>query len=182
MKKIFTPSNKEIRLCAILYCVIGACLLLLNNNILTIIARVLGLFICGAGFLLMWFYLSKTKNLTKISVMIGFPLAVVGLLLLMSPESILSIVPVFVAILFIIHSLFTIKNVLRFKKRGFNKWTYHLASALFILLLGLIVLFDPLHKITILLKLIGIGFVIQAILLFVEEKLAQKYENQEAQE
>lgn len=175
MNKLFTPSSREVRVLAVIYCIFGLTLLVFNLDILSIILRVLGFITLSLGLGMMYMYIAKIRDLTRSSMYIGFPSAVMGLLVLMSPGSVLSIFPALIAILLIIHSLFHTEMSFRLKKKGLKNWLYLLGAGILILLLGILILSNLIKDTSIVLKLIGIGLIVQAILLFIDDGVSRAY-------
>lgn len=174
MNKLFNPSSDEVRILAVLYCVFGVVLLVFNVDILLIIIQILGFVTFALGLAIMYVYLSKIRNLTKSSVFIGFPASVFGLLMLMSPECLLSIFPTITAILLIVHALFHFERTFRLKKAGFTNWSALLIVGIIILILGALIITGLIKNDSVILKLIGTGLITLAITLFVVDGLSKK--------
>ena len=92
----------------------------------------------------------------------------------LSPKNFISILPMLVGIVLIINSLSHFQKVLLLKDNGFEKWKVNLAGAIFILIIGIVLLMKPIQSLDFIFSLTGAFLVLNGILIFVDQYFIQK--------
>lgn len=88
----------------------------------------------------------------------------VGIFLLVSPETVISIIPILVGIIILFHSVLKIKNAIDLSKVGYNNWWSMLVIAFITAILGVLIIVNPFNTVATLIRAIGIIFIIDGIL------------------
>ena len=175
MKNMFKQYNKEIRNIAFGYIIFGLILCFLNKNLLTIGVRIIGVAALLYGILQLYFYFVKRNSSSAVPLFIGLPCTVFGGLMVFSPESIISIIPIVGGVLLIIHSIIQIQKALILKDNDYENWIWNFAINIILLLTGTIVLLKPLQTVAFLLQIVGVCFVVEGISMLISQKEVKKY-------
>lgn len=94
----------------------------------------------------------------------GIVSCAVGIFLLLSPETVISIVPIIVGIIILFHSILKIKHAIDLSKVNYAKWWVMLFVALLTAALGALIIFNPFDTVAALIRAIGIIFIIDGII------------------
>lgn len=166
MNHLINPTQKEVRIQALLYLIGGILLFILNNDLLMIATRILGVILIAIGGTLLYMYFIKRASIDAGPLFTGLPAALIGLLMLISPESLIAILPVLTGIVMIINSIMQLQKAFLLKDYGFSNWTITAGIAAIALLFGVLFLFRPLQSVAFILQIIGIALIVEGCLLF----------------
>ena len=159
---------------AILCILSGLVLCIFNVSILTTITRVIGCIFLVIAILFLYTYFKKRNSTTLTTLVLGIFLLSVGLYMSFEPKKFISILPMLVGILLIINSLSHFQKVLLLKDNGFEQWKVNLAGAIFILVVGIVLLMKPIQSLDFIFSLTGIFLVLNGILIFLDQYFIQK--------
>lgn len=159
---------------AILCILSGLVLCIFNVSILTTITRVIGCIFLVISILFLYTYFKKRNSTTLTTLVLGIFLLSVGLYMSFDPRKFISIVPMLVGILLIINSLSHFQKVLLLKDNGFEQWKVNLAGAIFILVVGIVLLMKPIQSLNFIFSLTGSFLVLNGILIFLNQYFIQK--------
>lgn len=107
----------------------------------------------------------------------GIVLVLIGLWICTKPHIVLSIIPVVVGIIILIHGLMDIEYTLDIKKSGNEKWWISLIAAGITLILGLLLVLNPFTAYEVTMFLIGLAMLYDGgsdLLILFFSYLAQK--------
>lgn len=85
------------------------------------------------------------------------------------PKKFISILPMLVGIILIINSLAHFQKVLLLKDNGFEQWKVNLMGAIFILVVGIVLLMKPIQSLDFIFSLTGSFLILNGILIFFEK-------------
>ena len=148
---------------AILCILSGLVLCIFNVSILTTITRAIGLIFLVIAILFLYTYFKKRNSTTF-----------TGLYMSFDPKKFISILPMLVGILLIINSLSHFQKVLLLKDNGFEQWKVNLAGAIFILVIGVVLLMKPIQSLDFIFSLTGSFLILNGILIFLDQYFIQK--------
>lgn len=94
---------------------------------------------------------------SKFNMIMGIVLVLLGLWICTQPHIVLSIIPVVVGIIVLIHGLMDIQYTLDIKKTGNTKWWIAMIAAIITLVVGLLLIFNPFTAYEITMILLGIA-------------------------
>lgn len=94
---------------------------------------------------------------SKFNMIMGIVLVLLGLWICTQPHIVLSIIPVVVGIIVLIHGLMDIQYTLDIKKTGNTKWWIAMIAAIITLVVGLLLVFNPFTAYEITMILLGIA-------------------------
>lgn len=107
----------------------------------------------------------------------GIVLVLLGIWICTQPRIVLSIIPVVVGIIVLIHGLMDIQYTLDIKRTGSTKWWIALIAAILTLIVGLLLVFNPFTAYEITMIMLGIAMLYDGgsdLVLLIFSYLAQK--------
>lgn len=93
----------------------------------------------------------------KFNMLMGIVLVLLGIWICTQPNIVLSIIPVVVGIIVLLHGLVDIQYTLDIKKTGNSKWWIALIAAIVTLIVGLLLVFKPFAAYEITMVLLGVA-------------------------
>ena len=146
---------------------VNAVIMVLLGLVLVIWPHILGVLLCyllgGALIVMGVFQLisflrgERLGFYNKFVMMMGIVLVLLGIWICTQPHIVLSIIPVVVGIIVLIHGLMDIQYTLDIKKAGSTKWWIALIAAILTLVVGLLLVFNPFTAYEITMVLLGIA-------------------------
>lgn len=146
---------------------VNAVIMVLLGLVLVIWPHILGVLLCyllgGALIVMGVFQLisflrgERLGFYNKFVMMMGIVLVLLGIWICTQPHIVLSIIPVVVGIIVLIHGLVDIQYTLDIKKAGSTKWWIALIAAILTLVVGLLLVFNPFTAYEITMVLLGIA-------------------------
>ena len=146
---------------------VNAVIMVLLGLVLVIWPHILGVLLCyllgGALIVMGVFQLisflrgERLGFYNKFVMMMGIVLVLLGIWICTQPHIVLSIMPVVVGIIVLIHGLMDIQYTLDIKKAGSTKWWIALIAAILTLVVGLLLVFNPFTAYEITMVLLGIA-------------------------
>ncbi len=113
----------------------------------------------------------------KFSMFMGIVLVLLGIWICTQPRIVLSIIPVVVGIIVVLHGLMDLQYTLDIRRTGNTKWWIALVAAIITLVVGLLLVFNPFTAYEVTMILLGIAMLYDGgsdLLLLVFAHLAQK--------
>lgn len=107
----------------------------------------------------------------------GIVLVLLGIWICTQPRIVLSIIPVVVGIIVVLHGLMDLQYTLDIRRTGNTKWWIALVAAIITLVVGLLLVFNPFTAYEVTMILLGIAMLYDGgsdLLLLVFAHLAQK--------
>lgn len=145
-------------LTAVLCAILGVVLLVWPGQSIQIACMVLGvvLSVYGAVQILLYFF-TKDKTLLSHSMMIfGIVLLVIGIFIILKPDSIRKAIPMIVGILIVIHGLRNAIQAVELKKMNDDHWWAVLLLAVLTMAVGVVLICNPFAAIDMAVRVIGI--------------------------
>lgn len=110
----------------------------------------------------------------RLELFFGVVLLALGLFLLVSPQFIVSIIPVALGIYILVDGISALKRSLDMKALGFDKWWGSFISALLLVLFGAVMVLNPFGTAETLVVFMGIGFVFDGVSTLVNTIVADR--------
>lgn len=176
MNKFLNPSDKEIKSVAIFYILFGILVCLFNVSILSSAIRIIGalaLLICAYS---LYNFFVQRSSMSTSPLFIGVLSGLAGLLMVFSPESILSMLPILVGLILVINSIVHLQKALVLKDFEYPNWKINFGISAAVLILGFILLFKPIQSLSFILQIIGISLIFEAIFMLVSQHILRKYD------
>jgi uncharacterized membrane protein HdeD (DUF308 family) len=162
MKKFFRHIRFDVLLSAILCIAFGIVLILYPTEVTAIICRIFAaiLIIMGAGYIFSYFANEK-KNTLRIAG--GLVFLLVGVWVLIRPNSVLMLIPIVIGVILLIHALEDFRLALDTKNQNYSGWWIIFLMALISAALGVVCICDSFGVLEISLILIGISLIYDGI-------------------
>lgn len=176
MSKLFSPSGQQANLLALVYFLFGILLCFFSRSILLTFTRIMGgvLLIYGAWSLYSYFGHRVQSNTA--SFFMGIPCVVFGIVMLVSPDSLLAIVPVLGGVILIINSMIQMQKSFMLKSYGFENWLVTLILAVVLMVCGVIVLLRPIQTLSFIFQLVGICLIVEAVMIWYTQHEIKEYQ------
>lgn len=168
--KIFTTSI----LTSVVFIALGIFLLTKPDTTIKIISYTIGIIIILLGAISFGKYFSGKKDGIDFSVIYGVLSMVMGLIIILNPTALATLIPFVLGFWMIINSIIKIQYSLDLKNYDNNAWIPTLVIALLTLVWGLILVFNPFGGAMAITQMIGIFIIIYSILDIVESSILHK--------
>ena len=157
MKNFFYRADNHGVLLSILMIVLGLVLAIWPGHVMTSAMTILGIALLAGGALLIFsWYSGRNRDSSVITLAEGIVLAVAGLVVLIAPKFLISIVPFCVGAVITLNGIFNLAQALDQRKANYNRWTASLVMAILTIVLGLLIVFNPFSTMEMLVVAIGI--------------------------
>lgn len=110
----------------------------------------------------------------RFDLFLGIVLALLGVFLLVTPQVLVSVIPVALGLYILVDSVSAVKKALDMKALGFEKWWISLSAALVLALLGAVMVLRPFKAVESLVVFIGVGFVFDGVYTLVNTLVADR--------
>ena len=144
-------------LVSIVMIVFGLILLLWPGHTLEVAARVVGIGLLAGGALLgaSWYRDRRRARISAVTLAESILAIAVGILLLIMPERVISLVPIIVGVLVALNGLVNLTQSLELRRVSYTRWQWPLVMAILTVLLGVLLVLNPLEPIKWAVMLIG---------------------------
>lgn len=153
-------------LTSILYTALGIVLMVFPGSALRLACTLIGLVTLGYGLVRVWDWRQSSKAAgagQSFDLFVGAALGLLGIFLLVTPQVLVSIIPVALGLYILVDSVSAIKRSLDMKALGFDRWWLSLAAALVLALFGAVMVLRPFQTVESLVVFIGVGFVFDGV-------------------
>lgn len=179
MKSIIQDMKHNYFVNAVIMVLLGLVLVIWPDILGTMLCYLLGgaLIVMGVFQLISFLRGERLGFYNKFVMMMGIVLVLLGIWICTQPHIVLSIIPVVVGIIVLIHGLMDIQYTLDIKKAGSQKWWVALIAAILTLVVGLLLVFNPFKAYEITMVLLGIAMLYDGgsdLLLLLFSYLAQR--------
>ncbi|MDE5824668.1 MAG: DUF308 domain-containing protein [Lachnospiraceae bacterium] len=159
MKSIIQDMKQNYFVNAVIMVVLGLVLVIWPHILGVMLCYVLGgaLILMGIIQLIGFLRSERLGFYNKFSMLMGIVLILLGIWICTQPRIVLSIIPVIVGIIVLLHGLMDIQYTLDIKRTGNTKWWIALIAALLTLGVGLMLVFNPFTAYEISMILLGIA-------------------------
>ena len=157
--------NDSILFKDIIYILLGLIMIIMPKFISDSVCYLIGTLLIIFGALKIAGYVERDKKdtLSNTLMIIGVVSLILGLMVIIKSELFASIIPFILGIYIIILGISHLQQANEFKKHKYPKWTSVLVSAIVLLLLGVVIVFNPFSTLTLAIRIIGIVFVVNYI-------------------
>lgn len=157
MKDFFYRADNHGVLLSILMIVIGLLLALWPGHVMTTALTILGIALIVGGALMVYsWYSGRARNSSVITLSEGIVMAIVGLVVLVMPRFLISIIPFVVGIFITLNGIFNLAQSLDQRRWNYSRWTMSLAVAILTIVLGVLIVLNPFSTMESLVMAIGI--------------------------
>lgn len=161
----FKEAKRTYFIIAAIYLLMGIILTIWPGFMAGVITTVLGVvsIVIGIIRLIEYFTGDRYAAIFKYDMVIGILFIGFGLFALIWPGVIVSILPVIFGIFLIVSSLIKLQNAVDLKRLGYDRWWSVLIMGLVSVILGIVVICNPFRAVKLLIRFIGIFFMIDGI-------------------
>lgn len=153
-------------LLSVLCIALGVVLLLWPNLTLTVICYAFGVLLLVYGLVCIISYLvrgeggeRRAEGRSVLYLFLGIVAAALGVLLLVRPDVVQTILPVIVGLCIVVDGLVNLKRALELRRMNYSRWHISLILCLISVALGLLVVFRPIQALDTLVMLVGAVFI-----------------------
>ena len=173
VKKTIVPSVIK----SVLLIIVGLMLTFMADATLVSISYLLGGILCAIGAVAIIQFFKTKENasfLGQFNIVYGVITAIAGVVLIIYPNIVGSLIPICIGIGVIISSAFKIQQALTIKAYDNTTWKVSLVTSFLSLVCGLIILFNPFKTASLVTQMVGIMILIYAVLDLVSTFLLKK--------
>ena len=179
MKSIIQDMKQNYFVNAVIMIILGLVLVIWPHILGVMLCYLLGgaLIVMGAIQLIGFLRGERLGFYNKFSMFMGIVLVLLGIWICTQPRIVLSIIPVVVGIIVLIHGLMDIQYTLDIKRTGSTKLWIALIAAILTLIVGLLLVFNPFTAYEISMIMLGIAMLYDGgsdLVLLIFSYLAQK--------
>lgn len=151
-------------LTSVLYTALGVVLMLFPGTALKWACMLIGVVTLGYGLArAVAYWKGGGSYAQRFDLFLGLVLMALGVFLLVTPQFLVSIIPVTLGIYILVDSVSAIKRALDMKALGFEKWWASLGAACVLALFGAVMVLRPFATVETLVVFIGLGFVFDGV-------------------
>ncbi|HPF83442.1 MAG TPA: DUF308 domain-containing protein [Bacilli bacterium] len=163
--KFLKKIKKSLLLTDMIYIMIGLLMALIPGFISNCICYIIGILILlfGASKIIRYIDTKDNGNMATFMLIVGIISAILGLVIILNPESFASLIYILIGIYICILGLSKLKQALDFKANNNKSWYSILISAILLLVLAIIIVFNPFESLTLVIRIIGILFVLNSV-------------------
>jgi uncharacterized membrane protein HdeD (DUF308 family) len=145
-------------LSAVICVAIGVVLVIWPATSTQVVCMVLGGMLLGYGMIQIVLYLFTRERTIYLQGMLilGIVFSVIGVWILLKPESIIAAVPIIMGIIIIIHGLHNTIQAIDLKKMNYGNWWVALLCGLLTILLGGVLVYNPFSVVNTVVRVIGL--------------------------
>ena len=149
-------------LTAVLYIAVGLVCLILPDQMLLTLGKILGWSAIVAGVLFVVAYLVRDvkENYFRNDFLHGMIAITAGVVVLRNLDTMISLIPVLFGALVAVSGCMKLQTAIDLKRMNATGWIPELVMALLVLTFGIVLVANPFKALTTLLKLIGVGLII----------------------
>ncbi len=159
MKSVIQDMKHNYFINAVIMVILGIVLVIWPHILGVMLCYLLGgaLIVMGVFQLISFLRGERLGFYNKFVMMMGIVLVLLGIWICAQPRIVLSIIPVVVGIIVLIHGLMDIQYTLDIKKAGSEKWWIALIAAALTLIVGLLLMLNPFTAYEITMVLLGVA-------------------------
>ncbi|MCD7836646.1 MAG: DUF308 domain-containing protein [Lachnospiraceae bacterium] len=163
--KVIKEIRWNVMLKGILYIILGIIALALPETMEKTIGYLLGVVLIIAGGISIISYLLRDvrENYYRDDFVFGLVEIVIGIIVLLKVEIIISLIPILFGILVIISGCTKLQDAVDMKRMNYAGWIAMLILALINIVLGLVLIFNPFAAVELMFRVIGIGLIFSGI-------------------
>lgn len=175
MKELIKSSYKMSMIYSILFAIIGLLLFIDPAGFVVLVSYLIGILLLIVGTSNVLNY-SKNRDLavTKTLLIVGVVLFIIGLFLILKPTFIGKIVPAVIGVCLIINALEKLMYLKYLEDKKSESYMISLISGIVIMIVGIVLLFNPLSGTLIVTQIIGVIIVIYSVMDIIEKMKYKK--------
>ncbi len=176
MKELFKKVRIAAYLSAVLTIALGVVLIAWPMEVTGLICRILGAILVVMGAVYIFGYVMEGRSILTVTG--GLLFLLLGVWIIITPESIVALVPIVIGVILLVHSLKDFQMASEAKKCGSERWMILFLLALLNCAFGVICICDSFGVISVAVRVLGIALVYDGIsnmLIIYHTAMAIKY-------
>lgn len=162
MKETLKRIKADMVVSAILCVVLGVVLLVWSEETIGIICRTLAVILMVLGVVqLVSFFLNRVDSAFHVA--FGLIELLVGLWIFLKPESIVSLIPIVIGVILLIHGASDLKTAFETKRNGYSKWWSIMLMAAVSIICGVTCIFFAFQVVNWVMKFIGVALIYDGV-------------------
>ena len=170
IKKLFVSSI----ISSVVLFVVGLFLVIRPASTLSLISYVLGGILVIIGTTSLVNYYKDKNSVSTFELIYGVISLIAGLVLILNPKALASLIPFVIGVWILISSLIKLKYIWDLNDNKSKSWTTSLVITIIMLVLGIVLIFNPFEGAVMITRMIGIFVIIYAILDVVQSSIIKK--------
>ncbi len=160
---------------SVLYILLGVALLLFPDAALKIACTLIGAVTLICGIIRIAGYFKEGGSYSsRFDLFLGVLLSALGVFLLVTPQFIVSVVPVALGVYILVDSFTAMKKAVDMKTLGFGKWWVSFLIAVLLAACGVVMIVNPFGTVSALVMFIGAGFIFDGVYTLVNTIVADR--------
>lgn len=149
---------------AVLYTVLGVVLMLFPGTALRWACALIGVVTLLYGLVrAAGYWKGGGAYNQRFDLFLGVVLVLLGIFLLVTPQVLVSVIPVTLGVYILVDSIAAVKRALDMKALGFDKWWISFLAAVLLAAFGVVMILRPFKAVESLVVFIGLGFVFDGV-------------------
>ena len=163
--KVFKEIKKTALLNNMIFLFVGFIMFIIPSFISNFICYIIGglILLFGIKYIINYINIKKRNNLSSVMLFLGVLALILGITILLKPNTFSSIIPFIIGIYIIIVSLTKINEAMNLKNNNYDKWYSFMLPAVLLFLVGVVITFNPFETITLVIRLVGVIFVVNSL-------------------
>lgn len=173
MKVIFKSSIGT----SIILMILGFLLIFQSEATIATISYIAGAILIAAGVLALIRFVKNSKEATStlsLDILYGVVTVILGVIVIMNPHAIASILPIVLGIAIIINSASKLQYAFVLKNDNNNLWKATMTIAIISTICGVVLLFNPFAGAVLIMKIVGIFILVYSVLDIVSTTIIKK--------
>lgn len=159
-------SRTALNLSSLLYIALGVFLLVYSDQALRMVCIGIGTvtLVYGIIRLISYFSMKRAGFLASVDLGVGIIMTGIGIVLTITPDFVISIIPFFVGLVILVQSISKISQALELRDVEYDNWWWMLLVSLLMLLLGAYIVFNPFETVALMVRAVGFVLIINGVL------------------
>ena len=165
MRDFLKNMKLNASLSAVMCVVLGLILVIWPGVVGTVFCYIVGGALLISGIVHIVSYVRERDNasLFQVDFLMGLILGVLGGWIILKPNTVLSLMPILLGIVLLLHGFVDVQRALNLKRAGYAKWGAAIAVATITVVFGAVMLFHPLMAVDVALRLLGAGLLFDGV-------------------
>ncbi len=158
MKEVMKRIKADMIVSALLCAALGVVLLVWSEETIDIICRALAAILMVLGVIqLASYFLNRLESVFHVA--FGLIELLVGVWIFLKPESVVSLIPIVIGVILLIHGVSDLRTAFETKKNGYDSWWSILIMAAISIICGGVSIFFAFEVVSFVMKFIGVALI-----------------------
>lgn len=162
MKDILKQIRADLMISSIICIIFGIILLFRPIETVSVFCRILAVIMIVVGGMFMFSYFLNWMS-SGLSAAMGLIVALIGIWIFVSPEIIMTLIPIVIGVVLLFHGLQGVKMAWESKSYGVESWTFSMVLAIISLVFGVLCIIDAFQATKAAMQLLGIALIYNGV-------------------